>query len=73
LTLYAQRPIVEKHERYAFYHPSAEAVASMLTDMPYKIVNAIFFNLIIVGLAVSHCPLRVRPADFYLGFAISTS
>jgi ATP-binding cassette subfamily G (WHITE) protein 2 (PDR) len=37
LTLYAQRPIVEKHAQYAFYHPSAEAFASMLTDMPYKI------------------------------------
>lgn len=34
LTLYAQRPIVEKHSRYAFYHPSAEAFASMLTDIP---------------------------------------
>lgn len=45
----------------------------MLTDMPYKIVNAIFFNLIIVGLAVSYPFPRVRPADFYLGNAISTS
>ncbi|KAG9623545.1 putative ABC multidrug transporter, partial [Aureobasidium melanogenum] len=45
LTLYAQRPIVEKHSRYALYHPSAEAFASMLTDMPYKILNAIVFNL----------------------------
>ncbi|KAI1076849.1 ABC-2 type transporter-domain-containing protein [Whalleya microplaca] len=45
LTLYAQRPIVEKHNRYALYHPSAEAVASMLCDMPYKIVNAITFNI----------------------------
>ena len=45
LTLYAQCPIVEKQSRYAFYHPSAEAFASMLTDMPYKILNAIFFNL----------------------------
>ena len=35
----------------------------MLTDMPYKIVNAIFFNLIIVGFAVLHPFLRVRVAD----------
>lgn len=46
LTLYAQRPIVEKHDRYALYHPSAEAFASMLTDMPYKIANSIVFNLV---------------------------
>lgn len=51
LTLYAQRPIVEKHTRYAFYHASAEAVASMLTDMPYKILNSITFNLVIYFMA----------------------
>ncbi|KAK4187057.1 ABC-2 type transporter-domain-containing protein [Podospora australis] len=45
LTLYSQRPIVEKHNGYALYHPSAEAVASMLCDMPYKITNTLVFNL----------------------------
>lgn len=47
LTLYAQRGIVEKHSRYAFYHPSCEAIASALMDMPYKVLNTIVFNLII--------------------------
>ena len=47
LTLYAQRPIVEKHSRYALYHPSAEACASMVTDIPYKIVNALVSNLVL--------------------------
>ncbi|CAI4213418.1 unnamed protein product [Parascedosporium putredinis] len=47
LTLYAQRPIVEKHSRYALYHPSAEAVASMLVDMPYKVANCIAFNVVL--------------------------
>ncbi len=51
LTLYAQRPIVEKHSRFAFYHPSAEAVASMLTDMPYKVANAIIFNITLYFMA----------------------
>lgn len=45
LTLYAQRPIVEKHAKYAFYHPFAEAISSMIVDMPAKIVTAITFNL----------------------------
>lgn len=45
LTLYAQRGIVEKHARYALYHPSAEAFASMLTDLPYKMINAFTFNI----------------------------
>jgi ATP-binding cassette, subfamily G (WHITE), member 2, PDR len=46
LTLYAQRPIVEKQARYAFYHPSAESYASVLVDLPLKILNAISFNLV---------------------------
>lgn len=45
LTLYAQRPIVEKHDRYAFYHPSAESCASVIVDLPNKLLTAIFFNL----------------------------
>ncbi|KAF3390870.1 Multidrug resistance protein CDR1 [Talaromyces pinophilus] len=45
LTLYAQRPIVEKQARYAFYHPFTEAIASMLCDSPYKILNSFTFNL----------------------------
>ena len=46
MTLYAQRPIVEKQSRYAFYHPSAEAYASVLVDMPMKITSTISFNLV---------------------------
>lgn len=67
LTLYAQRPIVEKHSRYAFYHPSAEAFASMLCDMPYKIVNAILFNLIIYFMT----NLRREPGPFFFFFFVS--
>ncbi|KAF2704437.1 putative multidrug resistance ABC transporter [Pleomassaria siparia CBS 279.74] len=67
LTLYAQRPIVEKHSRYALYHPSAEAFASMLTDMPYKIVNAITFNLVLYFMT----NLRRSPGPFF--FFVLTS
>jgi len=67
LTLYAQRPIVEKHTRYAFYHPSAEAFASMLTDMPYKICNAIIFNIIIYFMT----NLRREPGNFFFFCLIS--
>lgn len=43
-SLYAKRPIVEKHNRYALYHPSTESLSSMLFDMPYKIINCILVN-----------------------------
>jgi hypothetical protein len=47
LTQYAQRPIVEKHQRYGFHLPSAEAFSSVLCDMPYKIGNTICYNLVL--------------------------
>ncbi|KAL2826962.1 ABC-2 type transporter-domain-containing protein [Aspergillus cavernicola] len=61
LTLYAQRPIVEKQARYAFYHPFAEAIASMLTDMPYKLTNSVTFNLPLYFLA----NLRREPGAYF--------
>ncbi|OJJ07476.1 hypothetical protein ASPVEDRAFT_88724 [Aspergillus versicolor CBS 583.65] len=61
LTLYAQRGIVEKHDRYAFYHPSAEAVSSALMDMPYKVLNTLVFNLIIYFMS----NLRREPGPFF--------
>lgn len=61
LTLYAQRDIVEKHARYALYHPSTEAFASMLMDLPYKILNAITFNLFLYFMT----NLRREPGPFF--------
>jgi len=67
LTLYAQRPIVEKHSQYALYHPSCEAIASMLTDMPFKIMNALVFNLTIYMMV----NLNRQPGNFFFFVLIS--
>nr|ODN88907.1 ATP-binding cassette transporter [Cryptococcus depauperatus CBS 7855] len=67
LLLYAQRGIVEKHSRYAFYHPSAEAVASSLTDIPYKVTNCITFNLTLYFMT----NLRREPGAFFFFMLIS--
>ncbi|OAA40910.1 ABC transporter ABCl1 [Metarhizium rileyi] len=69
LTLYAQRPIVEKHSRYALYHPSAEAIASMLCDMPYKILNSIVFNITLYFMT----NLRREAGAFFFFLLISFS
>ncbi|KAK1597502.1 ABC-2 type transporter-domain-containing protein [Colletotrichum navitas] len=61
LTQYAKRPIVEKQRRYAFYHASAEAFASVLVDMPYKVVNTICFDLIIYFMS----NLNRNPGNFF--------
>lgn len=43
------------------YHPSAEAVASMLVDLPYKVVNTIIFNLTLYFMS----NLRREPGAFF--------
>ncbi|KAK6455861.1 ABC-2 type transporter-domain-containing protein [Scheffersomyces xylosifermentans] len=45
-SLYEARSIVEKHKKYALYHPAADALASIITEMAPKICTAIGFNLI---------------------------
>ncbi|KAH7235656.1 ABC-2 type transporter-domain-containing protein [Fusarium tricinctum] len=67
LALYAQRPIVEKHSRYALYHPSAEAIASMLCDMPYKIANTIVFNITLYFMT----NLKREPGAFFFFMLMS--
>lgn len=36
---------MEKHKRYALYHASAEAIASLICGLPYKVANTLAFNL----------------------------
>ncbi|WXC60578.1 hypothetical protein SNK03_006457 [Fusarium graminearum] len=62
MTLYAQRPIVEKHTKYAFYHPFTEAVASMICDLPNKILTSITFNLVLYFMT----NLRRTPGHFFV-------
>ncbi|KAM0548418.1 hypothetical protein ACHAPJ_009904 [Fusarium lateritium] len=51
LTVYAERPVVEKHNRYAFYHQSAQAISSYIIDLPYKTANMFVFNILIYFMA----------------------
>ncbi len=64
---YVQRPIVEKHASYAFYHPATEAAAGIVADIPVKFVTATVFNLIVYFLA----DLRREPGQFFLFFLIT--
>ena len=40
MTLYAQRPIVEKHKKYAFYHPFTEAVGKFNVQLAFILCRA---------------------------------
>ncbi|KAF2856145.1 opaque-specific ABC transporter CDR3 [Plenodomus tracheiphilus IPT5] len=73
MTLYAKRTIVEKHKRYALYHPSAEALSAMIMDLPYKVTNSIVVNTTLYFMA----NLRREPGPFFffllVGFTVGLS
>ena len=46
MALFEARPIVEKHKQYALYSPSADAIASIISELPTKIFVALAFNII---------------------------
>lgn len=52
---------MEKHARYAFNHPSAEALAAMIVDLPYKIVNGILLNTLLYFM----CNLLREPGAYF--------
>jgi ATP-binding cassette, subfamily G (WHITE), member 2, PDR len=68
LTLYDKRKIVEKHRRYALYHPSIEAVSSLVMDLPYKLANSICVNVTLYFM----CNLRREPGPFFFFFLLTT-
>ncbi|KAM9939518.1 hypothetical protein OXX80_001000 [Metschnikowia pulcherrima] len=61
LSLYEARPIVEKHKKFAFYHPAADACASIITELPPKIATCLFFNIILYFMV----HLRRSPGHFF--------
>ncbi|KAG5368264.1 ABC transporter CDR4 [Yarrowia sp. C11] len=67
LSLYEQRPIVEKHTRYALYHPFTEALASILTTFPTKILTLLAVNLTLYFMTY----LRREPGPFFIFFLFS--
>lgn len=73
LTLYAQRPVVEKHNRYAFYHQSAEAIANYITDIPTKLINAVLLNTIIYFLSNLRRSGDAYAFFFFINFILTLS
>ncbi|CAK9439082.1 uncharacterized protein LODBEIA_P33060 [Lodderomyces beijingensis] len=45
MALFDARPVVEKHRKYAFYRPAADALASIITELPTKFLMSMVFNL----------------------------
>jgi hypothetical protein len=49
--LWEHQPIIKKQQQYRFYHPSAEAIASMVADLPNKILLSTVLNVLVYFLA----------------------
>lgn len=49
--MWAQRPIVEKHHRYAFYQPFVERLASIAYDLPQKLALSFMLHIPIYFMA----------------------
>lgn len=59
--MWAQRPIVEKQHRYAFYHPVTERLASIICDLPAKIIICLTIHIPIYFMV----NLRMSAAAFF--------
>ena len=46
MSIFEARPLIEKHKQYALYHPSAEALASIISELPTKVAISVVFNLV---------------------------
>jgi len=68
--LWEQRPIVQKHFYKAMYRPCAEAIASMICDIPNNIILTTSFNLPVYFLS----NMRRTPQAFltFYAFAFAT-
>ncbi|KAI1467619.1 P-loop containing nucleoside triphosphate hydrolase protein [Daldinia caldariorum] len=64
LLMWKQRPIVEKHNRYALYHPVCDSVASMISDLPNKFLSAVVFQTVLYFFT----DLRRTAAAFFTWF-----
>jgi ATP-binding cassette, subfamily G (WHITE), member 2, PDR len=60
--MWAQRPIVEKHHRYAFYRPFTERLGSMICDLPPKVVVSFGIHIPLYFLS----NLRRTPSAFFV-------
>ncbi|KKK23081.1 hypothetical protein P175DRAFT_0555133 [Aspergillus ochraceoroseus IBT 24754] len=62
MTLYTQRPVVEKQTTYAFVHPFTEALASIIVDLPIKLIRCTAFSIVLYFMT----NLRREPSQFFI-------
>lgn len=68
MSLFEARPIVEKHKKYALYRPSADALASIVSELPVKAAMSIFFNFSFYFMV----NFRRKPGNFFFYWLFCT-
>ncbi|KAJ5115360.1 hypothetical protein NUU61_001119 [Penicillium alfredii] len=69
MQLYNQRPIVEKQNGYAFVHPFTEALASLVVDLPIKLLRVTIFSVVLYFMT----NLRREPGPFFIFYLFLTT
>ena len=59
--LYSQRPIVNRHQKAAMYHPFIEALALTIVDIPLTFLIQIIFSVVVYFLV---CPQKTAQQFF---------
>ncbi|OOF95061.1 hypothetical protein ASPCADRAFT_147116 [Aspergillus carbonarius ITEM 5010] len=59
-----QRPVVEKHASFGFYHPMVESAAVILSEIPTKFLLVLVNNIVIYFMS----NLRREPSQFFICF-----
>ncbi|KAH8684346.1 putative ABC multidrug transporter [Tricladium varicosporioides] len=61
-TQYSQRPIVQKQQSFAMYHPGIDAISSMVSLWPMKMITVMLFDLVLYFMA----NLKREPGAFFI-------
>ncbi len=75
-TQYSQRPIVQKHKGFAFYHPFVDSLSSLTADLPLKFINTLIFDIVMyfmVGLKNEAGPFFIFVLVTYLAALVMSA
>ena len=61
VNFFSQRPIIQRHNTFALYRPSADALAQIFADIPIKLIIITLFDLILYFMT----NLFREPAEFF--------
>ncbi|GKZ98413.1 hypothetical protein AnigIFM59636_003010 [Aspergillus niger] len=63
----SQRPVVKKHASFGFYHPMAESLAVLLSEIPINFLLVLVNTIVIYFMS----NLRREPSQFFICFLIN--